>query len=62
MLNAVLLNEANDVAVDTYTCPCCGSEMMRSLMDNPRTIYGRSYICYNCGHDEYVSPELEEEY
>jgi transposase len=62
MLNAVLLNESENVAVDTYTCPCCGSEMVRYAMDNPNTIYGRTYVCHNCGHDEIVSPELEEEY
>jgi hypothetical protein len=35
--------------------------MVRNAMDNPNTIYGRSYICYNCGAEEIVSPEINEE-
>ena len=50
----------NDVAVDSVFCPHCGGEMLRYKMDNPYTIYGRHYVCYTCGAEEFISPEIEE--
>lgn len=41
----------NDIATDYVICPVCGSEAVRSKMDNPWITSGRSYNCYHCGAD-----------
>lgn len=64
MLNATVINvpeNDQDIAIDTITCPHCGSEMVRNKMDNPYAIAGRSYVCEVCGAEEIVSPCTEEE-
>jgi len=62
MINATLIHETNDnIVIDSIICPHCGAEMPRMLMDDPHRICGKSYICYNCGAEEVVSPEIEEE-
>ena len=61
MINATVIRPKTDnIAIDSVTCPRCGSEMVRSKIDNPHDICGRTYICYNCGIEDVISPEIEE--
>ena len=47
-----------EIVVDTITCPHCGSQMVRSGMDDPSSLCDRHYICEVCGADETVNGEV----
>jgi hypothetical protein len=57
----IKLSKDNNIAIDYTLCPHCFSQAVRNKMDNPYTIYGRSYNCHNCGAEIIVSPPTEEE-
>ena len=47
---------------DTFICPHCNGEMLRSSTDDFSSDYDKHYICYNCGLDIVVNKQEELEF